>query len=336
MKIVFRTSGGRIPKRELGLGHIYRCINLSKELTSHKITFLIEDYGSVSSVLKQNNLKTIKLKPGLTENLDIKKTVEFVNKNKVDIVIIDKYGLTNRYVQTIKKITKVVVISDLRNIQYDADLVINGFIGYKNKILRNKYGTKCLLGPAYQIINSKHTNTQDLDKNKIDILVTFGGFDSANIIPVLIKSLKNCIGKNKIKIILGPSTKKTKELTKMIQKYKKQIAVIQETSNMHKEISHAKFGFCGGGITAYEFAHMKTPFAMICQYKHQLIAAREWKKLGLALNLGLLSKSTPLKIQNIINDLEKTRVALKPKRIIVDGLGSSRIRKEILDINYKL
>ena len=43
MKIVFRTSGGRIPKRELGLGHIYRCINLSKELTSHKITFLIED-----------------------------------------------------------------------------------------------------------------------------------------------------------------------------------------------------------------------------------------------------------------------------------------------------
>ena len=72
------------------------------------------------------------------------------------------------------------------------------------------------------------------------------------------------------------------------------------------------------------------------QYKHQLITAREWEKLGLALNLGLLSKSTPIKIQNIINDLEKTRIALKTKRIIVDGLGSSRIRKEILDINYKL
>ena len=63
MKILFRTSGGRIPERQLGLGHIYRCINLSKELHSHEIIFLIEDYGSVSSILKKNNLKFSKLKP---------------------------------------------------------------------------------------------------------------------------------------------------------------------------------------------------------------------------------------------------------------------------------
>ena len=44
MKILFRTSGGRIQKKELGLGHIYRCINLSKEISSHDLTFLIEDF----------------------------------------------------------------------------------------------------------------------------------------------------------------------------------------------------------------------------------------------------------------------------------------------------
>ena len=68
MKILFRTSGGRNPKRELGFGHIYRCVNLCKELSSHEILFLIEDYGTVSSILKENNLKFSKLKPGINEN----------------------------------------------------------------------------------------------------------------------------------------------------------------------------------------------------------------------------------------------------------------------------
>ena len=142
MKILFRTSGGRISKKQLGLGHIYRCINLSRELLSHDIVFLIEDYGSVSSLLKENNLKYIKLKPGLSESSDIQTSLKIIKEKKIDLVIADKYGLTNKYSQAIKKITKLVVISDLKNIQYDADLLVNGFIGYKNKIMKNKYGTK--------------------------------------------------------------------------------------------------------------------------------------------------------------------------------------------------
>ena len=170
MKILFRTSGGRTYKKELGFGHIYRCINLSRQLTSHEIIFLIEDYGSVSSVLKENNFKTIKLKPGISESLDIKKTVNFVKKNQIDIVVVDRYGLTNRYIKALKEITKVVVISDLRNIQYDANIIVNGFIGYKNKIIQNKYGIKCLLGPKYQLLDHRYLNNKFSYEKKSDIL----------------------------------------------------------------------------------------------------------------------------------------------------------------------
>ena len=221
MKILFRTSGGRISKKQLGLGHIYRCINLSRELLSHDIVFLIEDYGSVSSLLKENNLKYIKLKPGLSESSDIQTSLKIIKEKKIDLVIADKYGLTNKYSQAIKKITKLVVISDLKNIQYDADLLVNGFIGYKNKIMKNKYGTKCLLGPKYQILNSNYAKKKSTTRKKIDILATFGGFDSTNIIPILIKSLKNNMNDFRIKIILGPSTKKNSELTRLVRKYKK-------------------------------------------------------------------------------------------------------------------
>ena len=330
MKILFRTSGGRISKKQLGLGHIYRCINLSRELLSHDIVFLIEDYGSVSSLLKENNLKYIKLKPGLSESSDIQTSLKIIKEKKIDLVIADKYGLTNKYSQAIKKITKLVVISDLKNIQYDADLLVNGFIGYKNKIMKNKYGTKCLLGPKYQILNSNYAKKKFTTRKKIDILATFGGFDSANIIPILIKSLKNNMNDFRIKIILGPSTKKNSELTRLVRKYKKNMTILQKVPNMRKEISETKFAFCGGVITTYEIALMQVPFAIICQYPHQLITSKEWEKLGIALNLGKLTNSTPKKIQNIVNNLEKTTKKLKTNRSYVDGLGSKRIKKEII------
>ena len=330
MKILFRTSGGRISKKQLGLGHIYRCINLSRELLSHDIVFLIEDYGSVSSLLKENNLKYIKLKPGLSESSDIQTSLKIIKEKKIDLVIADKYGLTNKYSQAIKKITKLVVISDLKNIQYDADLLVNGFIGYKNKIMKNKYGTKCLLGPKYQILNSNYAKKKSTTRKKIDILATFGGFDSANIMPILIKSLKNNMNDFRIKIILGSSTKKNSELTRLVRKYKKNMTILQKVPNMRKEISETKFAFCGGGITTYEFALMQVPFAIICQYPHQLITSKEWEKLGIALNLGKLTNSTPKKIQNIVNNLEKTTKKLKTNRSYVDGLGSKRIKKEII------
>tara|TARA_Y100000590_G_scaffold463122_1_gene629052 strand:- start:17989 stop:18990 length:1002 start_codon:yes stop_codon:yes gene_type:complete len=332
MKILFRTSGGRIPKKQLGLGHIYRCINLSKEFSSHNIIFLIEDYGSVSTLLKEQNLRCIKLKSGLSEKMDIQKTLKIIQDEKIDLVIADKYGLTNQFVKTIKQVTKIIVISDLRNIDYDANLVVNGFIGYKNKIIHNKYGTKCLLGPKYQILNQIYTRKKIKKKKKIDILATFGGFDSANIVPVLIKSLKNNINDLKIKIILGPSTKKNSELSKLVKKYNNSITIVHKVLNMRKEIGDTKFGFCSGGITTYEFANMNVPFAIISQYPHQLITSKEWKKLGIGMNLGRLSNTTPKKIQNIVNNLEKYKKNLKTNYKIVDGLGTKRIKKEIISL----
>ena len=56
MKILFRTSGGRIQKKELGLGHIYRCINLSKELSSDDLEKLnlSNDYLDENSLINQD------------------------------------------------------------------------------------------------------------------------------------------------------------------------------------------------------------------------------------------------------------------------------------------
>ena len=67
LRILFRTSGGSAKNRELGTGHIFRTINLSKKFEKDKKIFLIEDYGGVKKILQNNNISNIKfLKPDLS------------------------------------------------------------------------------------------------------------------------------------------------------------------------------------------------------------------------------------------------------------------------------
>ena len=57
--ILFRTAGGSALNKELGLGHVFRCINLAKSLKGNKIKFLIEDYGSVKKILNINRFSVL-------------------------------------------------------------------------------------------------------------------------------------------------------------------------------------------------------------------------------------------------------------------------------------
>jgi UDP-2,4-diacetamido-2,4,6-trideoxy-beta-L-altropyranose hydrolase len=328
-KILFRTSGGRIRKKELGLGHVFRCINLGYQLKSHQIQFLIEDYGSVSPLLHEHGFKKIfNLIPGISINDDIKKTVAHILKNKITILIVDKYGLTNLYVKTLKKIVRVVVISDLKNIEYDSDLVINGFIGFNNKIKTNKFKIKCLLGPKYQILNQQYAKKQHY-KKKYDLLITVGGFDANNLLEIILKKISKYEKKIKIKIILGHATKNKSIISKFVTK-SNEITIINKTNNMKKEISSTKFGICAGGITTYEFAALHIPFAIVCQYKHQIFTANEWHKRKIAKNLGFIQKE-PKKIDLFLNHLMQNKIILNHSNL-VDGLGSKRVAIEILNL----
>ena len=99
---------------------------------------------------------------------------------------------------------------------------------------------------------------------------------------------------------------------------------------MKKEISSARFGICAGGITTYEFATLHIPFAIVCQYKHQILTAKEWHKRKIAKNLGFIQKDVK-KMDVFLNQLMQNKIILNPSTL-VDGLGSKRVAKEILKL----
>ena len=324
IRILFRTSGGKARGKQLGMGHVFRCLNLAKTMKECESHFLVEDFGGVSDVLTKNHIKnSTKLSKNISEKRDYEQASEYVKLNNIQILIVDKYEIKNSFLKKLKKFVKVIVITDLAKKNFSSDLVINGFIGFNNQVYINKFGTKCLLGPKYQILN-RNFEKNSVSKKKIDILATFGGYDEKNIASLFYKIISCQEFKFKTKIISGPVGKK-------LRKRNKRIIIIQSTDNMQKEISTSRFGFCTGGITTYEFAKEKIPFAIICDDKHQLKTARIWDRKKVAINLGLFNKKTEGKILDVLEKIHKSKLKLR-KTTIVDGKGTRRVAREIVKI----
>jgi len=116
--ILFSTYGNH----KLGMGHVFRSIELAKYLKfDAKIVFHINNHGAVLNTLKGKKIKDISWK-------NFKKVVEIYSP---DLVIYDKPYVLGR----IEKINKVKIIA-LDYFYYDDDNV-NKIINLKNHHFRN-------------------------------------------------------------------------------------------------------------------------------------------------------------------------------------------------------
>jgi UDP-2,4-diacetamido-2,4,6-trideoxy-beta-L-altropyranose hydrolase len=335
LKILFRTAGGTAKNKELGMGHIFRCINLARELKNQNLFFAIEDYGGLKKFFMQHDYSNIHfLKSNIDFKKDIQKTTDIIKKNEIDLIIVDKFGVEKKFIKTLKKITKTVVISDLKLIDFDADLIINGFIGFKNIKKKNHFNSMCLLGPSYQILHKNFEKNNANIKKNITLLATFGGFDEKEAYLLLIQELIKKYSNIKTKIILGPATNPSKKLDKLIDKNKNSIQILSETNDMVNHMSKSQFGICSGGLTTYEFASMKIPFGIICQNNHQVLTANQWQKKGIAINLGKINKTSSKKISRFLEKITNDAFPLI-QTSLVDGYGAKRVSKVILEMFLK-
>jgi len=334
LRILFRTTGGKATKKELGFGHVYRCVNLAESLKGNNLFFLIEDYGGVEEVIRKKRFQNLyKLPKNVSIESDIQKTINFIINKQIDILIIDKFNPSKKFVKQLKKYVQVVVISDLLKIEYPAHLIVNGFVGFENKITKNKMKSRCLLGPSFQILESKFSKKRARMDKEYDLLASFGGYDENNIIQILMEELLKFKGRLKTKIILGPATKKSNKISLLEKKLGNSVKVVKSTDDMYGEISSARFGLCSGGITSYEFAALQIPFAIICQVRHQMITANEWQNRSFAKNLGIIDGKTHQKLYRFLFELVEKKIHQKTmEKPLVDGKGSKLIAKEIIKL----
>lgn len=304
MKILFRADASR----EIGSGHIMRCMVLAEELKNQgaECTFVcsdsdgnlinqIRDHGFIvysirsqhlgsAALDKSNKDNSIALNiPIYDEKYDAEQTIFLVASQIFDWVVVDHYGLGKKWDVLIKPIyRKLMVIDDLANRRHDCDLLLDQNY-YKNPHKRYQKlvpeSCVCLLGPKYVLLRREFIEAKKNLRARTGeirrVLVFFGGSDPTNETKKILIALKRVtLNRIEVDVVVGG----TNPHNAIIQAMCKDMVGVNfylNVSNMAELISEADIAIGAGGSSIWERCYLGLPSIISVVASNQLETASD-------------------------------------------------------------
>lgn len=355
MNFVFRVDSSI----KIGSGHLIRCLTLAKLLKKkgHICKFICRDHrGNLIEKIKKENFEVNILHniEGTEERLssnkkvsiytswlgaswhqDADQTINTLDNNKIDWLIIDHYGIDIKWEQKLRLYTrKIMVIDDLANRDHDCDLLLdqnlisNFKIRYQNLLpnyCRNLLGPSyALLQPEYEILRKKAFSRTGPAKN---ILVYFGDGDQYNltesVLSAFIKLNREDIN---LDVVISSKNIKKEYFYKLAKKNKK-ISINSNLSSLAPLILKADLAFGASGSTSWERCCLGLPSIVITVAENQKPIAKELSRKGL---IHLLGHYDEIKSNSIYNAMkafiEKKLVNWSEDcKLLTDGSGTKKV-----------
>lgn len=338
MKIIFRTNGGK----DIGLGHVYRCISLAQAIRDL-------DGGTIISFVANNEVKTLieeyKFEVISSDTFD-NKDIQIIENQKPSLIIFDSYLASNDYLKNLSKISKLIIFDDNNDV-YDSSIpykIINGNLHALSLNYTNKH--EHFLGPKYLVMkkeywanekehNNRMYNSQKNDRkdaNVMSVLITTGGTDFNKIMLRFIRAFKEL--KINKKLVIGPLYEE-----KYIEKIEKEVfneesfELIYKPKTLKNYIKDSDYIITAAGSTVYEVLTLdKFPIIYVLADNQKAIA-KELEKYGI-INLGYYSEIDYNYAKKIIEskEYEKTKEHIMIEKLfgMFDGNGAKRIAEKIV------
>lgn len=339
LNIAIRADGNS----RIGLGHIIRTMALGNEFKKNNcnVVYITKDNKDTLDILKKNEFDYFIVE----SNNSLKEEIDIVNEmmQDCDIFIGDSFAINKKYIASIKKNKKfIVIIDNLRDMSVKADLIINGGI-YAYSLAKNavKFNQRILLGTEYLLIREQFTNSKKRDINKTvkNILVTMGGSDPLKQTPNIISVLGELEKNLKINVVIGNGFTNIEEIEK-ISKKNHRIVLHYNVENMANLMFQNDIAITAGGTTLYELAITGTPAIVLIQAENQVLPSTIFHDKGTIINLGYSDKVSELYFKEIliklINDYDKRKEMSTIGQRILDGRGATRCVEEIFNIYNEL
>ena len=340
MNVLIRADGNE----KIGSGHIMRTKSIANELKGlgAKVLYALADERGKRLI--NNEFQSVVLSSNY-ECLDdeINALSSVIKEQKIKLILLDSYFVTPKYFKELKKLAKVAYIDDLDAFAYECEALINyGAFFDKNEYkARQNLAKKYFLGSEFAPLRAEFGSTQKSSKNtqKKQVLLTTGNTDLLGIMPRLLEaflsdeSLKNL----EFLAISGAFNEHENKLLALSAKHKN-IKVLKNPENMAQIMAEADFVLSAGGSTLYELASLAK--AVICFS----IAANQnniksWAEAGAMLYAGdakadshsVVARSVNL-LKSLLNDENLAKTLGQKAHFFVDGKGTIRLAKELLNL----
>lgn len=298
----------------IGLGHIYRTLEIADEFLSKPDIFFDKNITDISSFgTTKHNLIPVNGSDGLFNVLKNKDYDLFINDVlSTDIVYMAKIKKTLHH-------AKIVNFEDDGEGAQLADLVINAL--YENSNIPNAF-----CGDQYYISPKLFLFYPPIKiKNKVSkVFICFGGSDPQNYTEQLMNIIENNKTFNlQFIIVIGKANKKADEL---LQRKLEKVTILYNVENMPTLMSQCDIAVTSRGRTAYELATLGIPTISIAQNErealHTFISAKNgFDYLGISPSAEIITKT----LVNYINSNSTSRSNLQ-KQLLAHNLREGRAR----------
>ena len=306
-----------------GMGHIYRQINIAKELKKqgYEISFYIPEFTPAINLLTQSQFipRLINQESSITKYFD----------KFFDFIILDMQDTSESLVSSIKQFArKIVSFEDLGAGRNHVDLLIDCNLALsKSKNIYSK--TKALFGPDYSVLHPDfshyHKKPRVFKASINSLLITMGATDPKNLTLPLTSFVLQEKNELKLTVLVGHNTKITPKINQLSNQFQL-LNVLGPVSNMAQMLWEHDVVICSGGITLHEATSVGTPAFVINQVEQQQTKARFIEESGAAINLGMGNQHDVGKLREALN-LKKNELELLSQKAkqLIDGRGLFRI-----------
>jgi len=298
--ILFRADSSS----SIGIGHISRDLTFAKKYKNDQIIFASQNLkGNINSNIKKHGYKL-----EILFSDKISELISLIKKHKIDLLIIDHYGITYKDEKRIKKETAVKILSfDDTYEKHYCDILLNHNISANKNKYKDLVPEKCqvLCGKKYTILRDEFykEKKKKYKKNNIQtIFVAMGGADHSNINIDILKTIKSLHKKDILVTLVTTTANKNIKQLKNYCKNKKWINLQINSAQIASLISQSSLAIITPSVTANEVSYMNKPFIAIKTANNQKEMYKYLKKKNIPV---LKSFNTYKLLKKVKNILEK-------------------------------
>ena len=300
-----------------GLGHIKRCITLSKTIGQNpkfkKPIFVLNRKNTISQkIIKKNKCRYLLVDGQINSKNELNEFIKILLTHKPKILVIDSKRINKKYISIVNKYSKIVIFEDEKkkfNVKYD--LLINNNIWAKS-LYTNK--TKKLLGLKFNTVSQNFLKKSAFNLNSKTILISLGGEDPNNLSLKVLSLIKKVLPFLNIVIILGHSHPNKNSVYEFSKKNLSNFKIFNSPEDISIYLKNLKFVITAGGTSVYEFASARIPQLVVILEKHQ-------KRMAKAVEQNSFGKILIRNDKKIEKNLLKTLKIFMMKNVIFWNLA---------------
>jgi UDP-2,4-diacetamido-2,4,6-trideoxy-beta-L-altropyranose hydrolase len=339
---------------EIGMGHIMRCLTLADELrrVGHRCLFLcyaslgqearlIRNQGHAVTFLPQSAAA-----PGWQSDAEESREALKTTEEPVDWLVVDHYGLdANWEISMREHVRRIMVIDDMADRAHACDLLLD-----QNLLpeVADRYGPLLpsyaaqLLGPKFALLRpefaaARQKNSSPRNGVVREILVSFGGTDSANATTLAVQALIDTgITGITVHVVMGSSAPYADEVADLcfalpwVQFYR-------PADDMAGLMACSDLALGAAGSTVWERCAVGLPALLISLAPNQIPIARGVAQAGAARYLGPIEEIDTERIGSALQSVLQAPAALQEMSRsawnLTDGGGTKRVAEEMMRLS---